>query len=251
MVWTWVLVCLVIGELLVYFILAASRKVFPHEITSPVKSKLFFYILCLCLFVMGGVSFFSYNNTIHRLKDLDLISRRFLAIGETENTILRMESAQRGFLLTSKKAYLDPYYKNKDMMHEKCETVKRLYYGTIDQTRAEELCNLVDKKLITLERNIELKNKGTKDEIEQALILNEGKNTAEMIILIGRDLEDREIAEYNNLVAGFWTLGRLRVYLSIVLMVAALTQVGMAAVLGRSRTPPPSSSPPSSEAFFP
>jgi CHASE3 domain sensor protein len=235
MLWTWVLVCLLVGELLLYFILSSTKKVFPYEITSPVKSRVFFYTLCLGIFVMGGISFFSYRDTQERLRQLDLINDRFLAIAEVENEILQMESSQRGFLITGRKTYLAPYAKQKKTIHEKCEAVQKLYHGTVDQRRVEELCTLLNDRLITLEKNIELKETGKKEALEQALLLNEGKNTMEILIMTGRDLEDREIATYRRIMSGLWTLGSVRVYMSFMLMVFALIQIGLAAALGRSK----------------
>lgn len=251
MLWTWVFVCLLIGELVLYFALAVSKKVFPYEVTSPFRTKVFFYVLCLALFIMGGISFFSYRDTQHRLRDLDLLSDRFLAIGELETTILRMESTQRGFLITGQKTYLDPYYKNKERIPAQCESVKKLYLGTLDQLRAEELCNLVNNRVITLEKHIEVKNAGKREDVEQALLTNEGKNTTEMIVLNGRDLEDRGITEYRTIMSGLWALGGVRVYMSFTLMIAALVQMILAAILGRSKTPIQPSGLNSREPFFP
>lgn len=249
MLWTWVFVCLLVGEILLYFILTSSKKVFPFEVTKPIRVKIFFYVLCLCLFIMGGISFFSYRDTQHRLTDLDLLSNRFMAIGDVETTILRMESTQRGFLITGRKAYLDPYNKNREKIPGQCEYMKKLYQGTIDQRRVEELCTIINNRIGVLERNIEIKSTGKKEDIEQALLINEGKNTTEMIVIMGRDLEDRGIADYRKIMDGLWALGSVRVYMSFTLMIAALIQMIFAAILGRSRT---SIRPqPIGETFFP
>jgi CHASE3 domain sensor protein len=237
MLWTWVFVCLILGEIALYFILSTSKKVFPYEVTNPFKAKVFFYVLCVALLIMGGVSFFSYRDTQHRLRELDLLSNRLLAIGDLETTILRMESTQRGFLITGQKSYLDPYYRNKEKIPDLCESVKKLYQGTLDQRRAEEMCTLVNNRIIVLEKNIEIKSSGKKEVVEEALLFNEGKNTTEMIVLTGRDLEDRALAEYRNVMGGLWALGSVRVYMSFTLMIAALIQMVLAAILGRSKTP--------------
>ena len=251
MLWTWVFVCLLLGEFVLYFILATSKKVFPYEVTRPFRTKVFFYVLCMALFVMGGISFFSYKATQQRLTDLDLLANRFVAIGDVETTILRMESTQRGFLITSDKTYLDPYYKSKEKIPGQCERVRSLYVGTIEQSRSEELCILIERKIVTLEKNIEIKNTGKREDIQAALLVNEGKNTMEMIVLAGRDLEDRGIADYRKIMDGLWSLGNARVYMSFTLMVAALGQMLLAAILGRSKTSIQSHELAPGETFFP
>jgi CHASE3 domain sensor protein len=251
MLWTWVFVCLLLGEMALYFILSTSKKVFPYEVTSPFRTKIFFYVLCLALLVMGGISFFSYRGTQQGLRELDLLYNRFTAIGDLETTVLRMESTQRGFLITGQKLYLDPYYKNKEKIHDQCESIKKFYLGTLDQRRVEELCTLINNRIITLERNIELKSTGKKEDLDKALAINEGMNTTEMIVLTGRDLENRGMDEYRKIMDGFWALGSVRVYMSFTLMIAALVQMILAAILGRSRTPIQSSEPISGETFSP
>jgi CHASE3 domain sensor protein len=249
------LVCILIGEIALYGILATSKAQLPYEIISPARTKVFFYVLCFCLFTMGGISFFSYRDTVKRLNDLDLLSDRFMAIGDIETSILRMESTQRGFLLTGQDTFLVPYYRHKATIFEKCEKLKEIYRGVIDADRVNELCILVDNKVMTLERNIELKKSGKKSELEEALLLSEGKNTMETMILMGRDLGTRGIVDYRKVMAGLRALGSVRIYMSFTLMVAALVQMALAAILGRSRTPPVQSSIPSepisNETFLP
>jgi CHASE3 domain sensor protein len=251
MLWTWVLVCILIGEIALYAILATSRARLPYEIVSPVRTKVFFYVLCFFLFIVGGISFFSFREIQGRLTELDLISARFMAIGAIETSVLRMESTQRGFLLTGRDVFLEPYYRHKESIPGKCDELKRLYSGTVDANRINELCILITNKLVTLEKNIEIKKSGQKNELEEALLFSEGKNTMEAVVLMGRDLEDRDIADYRKIMAGLWALGSVRVYMSFTLMIAALVQMALAAILGRSQTPLPSDGHVGGEAFLP
>ena len=251
MLWTWVLVGILIGEIALYGILVTSKARLPYEITSPARTKVFFYVLCFCLFIMGGISFFSYRETQRRLVELTLLSDRFTVIGNLETSVLRMESTQRGFLLTGRDAFLEPYYRHKMTIPVKCDELKRLYDGTVDANRINELCVLITNKIMTLDRNIELKKSGKKNDLEEAVLLSEGKNTMEAVILMGRDLEDRGIVDHRGIMDGLWALGTVRVYMSFTLMVAALVQMALAAVLGRSKTPPQPLGPAAGETFFP
>jgi CHASE3 domain sensor protein len=174
-----------------------------------------------------------------------------MAIGDIETAVLRMESTQRGFLLTGRDVFLEPYYRRRRSIPENCDELKRLYDGTVDASRISELCILITNKMTTLEKNIELKKSGTRNEVEEALLISEGKNTMEAVILMGRDLEDRGIADYRKIMAGLWTLGSVRVYMSFTLMVAALVQMALAAILGRSQTPIPSAGYANGETFLP
>ena len=68
-------------------------------------------------------------------------------------------------------------------------------------------------------------------------------------MLTGRDLEDRSIVEHREIIDGFLTLGYARMYMGLTIMMAALVQMILAAILGRSRTPIRSEL--AGEAFFP
>jgi CHASE3 domain sensor protein len=200
---------------------------------------------------MGGISFFSYTETQKRLQDLDAVYGQIVALVEVGDTIMLMESSQRGFLITGSQNYLDPYNKLRETMDRKLEATKKLYENTLDQSRVNALSELIKERIVILDRNIEIKKTGKEEAIEQNLLMKEGRNTMDMIVVTGRDLQDRRRTEREKIVSGFRALGSVRVYMSFTLMVAALVQMLFAAILGRSKIPIQPYRPASDETFFP
>lgn len=249
MLWTWVLVCLIGGELLLYFILTASKALLPFQVTPPIKTKVFFYALCLCLFMIGGVSFFSFSDTHRRLKELEKSYDQLTAVERILDTILGMESSQRGYLITRQDSHLELYNRLHGTIEEQCKHTMELYAGTIYESRAKTLCDLVNRRVEHLDRKIEIKKTGNKADVEEALLLREGKEIMDLILRTAKDLEDHRRADYNNLMAGLYSLGSVRVYTSFLLMIGALVQMVLAAILGRSRIPSPEIR--TGETFFP
>lgn len=250
MLWTWTLVCLILGEFLIYFILVVSKTLLPYRIAPEIRFMTMFYALCLSLFIIGGISFFSYNDTKERMRDLDVVYDQIVSLVEVGDTIMLMESSQRVFLITGSESYLDPYNRLKESMGGKMETASKVYKGTTDEVMFDVFRDLVKNKTALLDKNIETKKHGKQEDIEKSLLLDESRNLMSVLIKTGRDLQDRRMAEYTRIMSGFWGLSTIRVYLSLLLMGAALVQIGIAAVLGRSKTPIQSSEPAPVEIFF-
>jgi len=248
MLWTWVLVCLIAGELSIYLILTAAKALLPYRVAPPIRSMIMFYVLCLGLFVMGGISFFSYNDTQQRLQDLDVLYDQVVDVIEVGDTIMLMESSQRSYLLTGNQSFLDTYGNIKKTIDQKLEATRKAYKGSPDQSRVDVFSELVKSKILLLDKNIEIKRTGRPEDVG---IPEESKKIMSMILVTGKDLQDRRLTEYKRIMSGFRSLGSVRVYMSFTLMVAALVQIGIAAILGRSRRPISSSGLVSGETFFP
>jgi CHASE3 domain sensor protein len=237
MLWTWVLVSLVSGEILIYLILVASKTLLPYRIEPPIRSHVMFYILCLGLFVMGGIAFLSYNEARNRMGELDILYEQITAIVEVEDTMNSMESSQRAFLITADQSYLDSYDKLKETLGRELEDTKKFYKDTPDQRRVDAFTELVRNEVVFLDKNIEIKKGGKQEDIQKNLLMGEGRNIMNMVTLTAKELQDRGRVGYGQLMSGFRELVSARFYMSFMLMVAALVQVGLTAVLGRSRHP--------------
>ena len=152
MVRTWVFVWVLISEFTIYFILEASKKVFPREVTKPFRTTAFFYVLCSALLIMGGVSLFSYQDIKHSLVRLRLLHHRVFVIKDLGVNILRMESLQRGFLITNQKTYLDLYYGDKERLPAQYKAVRELCTDLPEKIRVEELITAIENRVSVLEK---------------------------------------------------------------------------------------------------
>jgi CHASE3 domain sensor protein len=201
-----------------------------------------FYILCLSLFVMGGISFFSYSDTGRRLKTLDTLYDELVAVVAVRDTIERMESLQRAYLITGDKSYLEGYREYRIHVDERCKAAVELYTGSSDRKRMEAMCDLVHKKVEIFDRtvNLRIENRSNPD-VDKLFNLSfkEGNDVMDLLVITGVELENHRRADYKRVMSGLWALGTVRIYMSFTLMVAALVQMALAAVLGRSRTPAP------------
>jgi CHASE3 domain sensor protein len=226
---------LIAGEIIIFFVFLVVGKFMPQSTAAPVRFGPLFYFLCLGLFVMAGVSFFAYADTYTRLSHMSKLADQFLTMLKTVDALKDMESSQRGYLLTGRNYYLEPYKRKKDTIDQRCEEIKKFYRGTPDEERAFNFTTLVMRKVDELDKTVNLKLEGKKAESEEALFSDEGKNTMDLLMMTGRDMAEKGLGEYKRTQEGLRSVAAVRIYMAVTIAFGAILQIIIAAMSGQIR----------------
>jgi len=182
-----------------------------------------FGIAVLLLIAIGWVSYlgtYRLIDTSHRISHAHEILQ---AIDAVISAIKDAETGQRGYLLTSKEEYLEPYNAGVAQSQRAIEELRNFAQGEAGQTkRIAELESATEKKFAELAKTIELKQKNSADAAlalvksdggkkymdEIRKIVNQMRNE-ERLILQERDREATATADFTSQCIIFGTLAAL------------------------------------------
>ena len=110
-----------------------------------------------------------------------------------ESAMYKVESQQRGYLISGKKKYLSPYKKSKESLYEVFNSIEALLQNNNEQlTHLNDMKSHIDKKLTELESTIELRRRGHYKEARDIVLTDQGQNEMEAFILSMRTLKREE-----------------------------------------------------------
>jgi signal transduction histidine kinase len=170
------------------------------------------------MFVISEVSYQDATSALNSLGERAIARNR---LNQVAKSLLDAETGQRGYLLTNRQEYLNPYRDAQDGLHESTEWLKTYYAG--DPQKAQlmhQLAAAVDEKMSELATSIELHDKGAHQGWRDLLLSDIGKEKMERV----RTLTEQLLAEEGTQVAK----GRKGVYQT--LMLNRIGTTAMAAV---------------------
>src|SRR5262249_11890441 len=96
-------------------------------------------------------------------------------------TVLDAEAGQRGFLITGKKDFLDPYHQALSQLDEQMQALKnKTPDNPHHQARIEQLKKLTTQRLALLKQAIDLRRKGA-EEAQALVAMGQGKEKMDAI----------------------------------------------------------------------
>ena len=150
---------------------------------SPIKTPDLIFIILLVVLTL--VSFISYI----RIKELNTASdlvyhtnKINLKLNEILVNLINAETGQRGYLLTRDSSFLEPYEGSNEKVNRNISEIDSLVSDNIEQKKnLKTLSFLIDKKLVLLNKNLQLNHK--QDTPHAALVpnLEDGKVTMNQI----------------------------------------------------------------------
>lgn len=124
---------------------------------------------------------------IHTEKALERIST-------IEKHIVDLETGQRGFLITGKESYLEPFKKSKESIFEELEQFKILTSDNSKQTQEVEILSpILRDKIAELEQTIALRRNTSYEAAKAVVDTDLGKNLMDEIMLHTGHLRDEEL----------------------------------------------------------
>ncbi len=194
-------------------------------LTVVKRSRYVFPLACVAAVAMLFISEGSYWRSVGTLDALGRIAAARISILTLGQSILDAESGQRGYLLTNRAEYLQPYEK---ALKDIDASLKRLdvYYAERSDQRdlLARLHALAETKVSELAETIRLHDEGKIDAANELLLTDIGKEKMEAIRALGAEL----LAAETQRVA----LGRNVLYDTLLLSRIGIAGLTLASLLG-------------------
>ena len=146
------------------------------------------------------ISEVGYHQATSRLKQLVDMGQTRLQLSRLVRRISDAESSKRGYMLTSRKDYLDPFRDAKLDTADSVERLKALYTGNPDRTGAaeiDELARQVGIKISEMDEVLRLFDSGHAEAARELMLTNIGRDAMASV----HTLTDSLLARQNALVA--------------------------------------------------
>ena len=164
---------------------------------SPVFLKIIFVISVAIIFFIGGITF---KHITVLKKSSAWVSNSHEVNAELERLISYIkdaETGQRGYILSSDKSFLEPYYKSKILVRKSFKRVSKLTANSrTQQSNLKKLLFFINKRQNYLSKSLYLKEQGIYDKeiLKNNLIV--GKQTMDSIRI---KIEDMMITQHRLL----------------------------------------------------
>ncbi|MBV9123861.1 MAG: CHASE3 domain-containing protein [Planctomycetes bacterium] len=173
-----------------------------------------FGIVVAILLGIGLVSFWSttgLKNNDHRVIHTYQVLDKLEAL---LSTLKDAETGQRGYLLTGKDEYLDPYHTAKQTWEGLFDDIKTLTQDNREQQRRLELLHpLILAKFEELEETINLRRDQGAEAATKVVLTNRGKKSMDDARQLFKEMRDEEMALLDQRNAGADTMARVTLYL--------------------------------------
>jgi signal transduction histidine kinase len=161
------------------------------------RSQLSFGLACVAALALMFISEGSYWQSVGTLDKLDAMATARTRVQDLLQNILDAETGQRGYLLTGRKEYLQPYEQALRKFDESFEFLN-LHYG--GKPESQELLGqmraLTQTKMAGLAQTINLYDEGKGEEAIKIVSSGLGKNQMDAIRALSTNLQNHEISSF-------------------------------------------------------
>jgi PAS domain S-box-containing protein len=167
-----------------------------------------FFALALVLFI-AAVSWINWAGFRRASEQIDLSRRTVRATDALLSTLTNAETGQRGFLLTGRESYLEPYTNAAPLISQNLADLTGLTAGVPDQAkRVAAVKRLVAAKLAELQQTIDLRRSQSPAAALAVVLGDEGKITMDEIRRISAEIETAADARLGAQSSQMQTLGK-------------------------------------------
>jgi signal transduction histidine kinase len=186
------------------------------------RNPIIFPLACVAVAAMVGVSEASYWRSMTTLNDLAEVGAARTNVQALAQSMLDAETGQRGYLLTARKEYLQPYHKALKTIADSFRFLDNYYSKDASSTAiVTKLHTLIDGKLSELSESLRLYDEGKLEAATQLVLSDIGKEKMEAVRQLTAELIARETSNV--------TIGRQDIYQTL-----WLSRVGVAVLSGLS-----------------
>ena len=162
-------------------------------LTIVKHNPIVFALACLAAFATVFVSESSYWRSVKTHDQLSTAGAARMNISDLQQGFLDAETGQRGYLLTGRKEYLQPYHLALTKIDEAFRSLDRHYGGSPEFGEVvAKLHALKDTKLSEIALTIQLREEGKAQAATQFVLSNIGKEKMDAIRSLSRELQERE-----------------------------------------------------------
>lgn len=203
-----------------------------------VGARLFSVLALLLLVTIGGMIAYQANKASQAYNDaVDRSYRTIQALGRLKSTLQDAETGQRGYLLTGKRSYLEPYQsalaKTSDML---ADAAAALRGDPEDEAELETIRNLTREKLDELGQTIALFDQKNAQDARDVVLFDRGKQLMDALRahLDGMMANERGKLDARLQAASF-AAWRDVVSLIVLVLLAILSLIAAAVLVRRGR----------------
>jgi signal transduction histidine kinase/DNA-binding response OmpR family regulator len=121
------------------------------------------------------------------------------ALSSLYGSLQEAETSQRGFLLTNREMYLDPYWTSKANVPKYLAAVHRLSTDTIpQQVRIAHLDSLINQKVREMDHTIELQRTGQETQSREVVMTDRGQDIMQQLRSVMRDITRAELVQHRE-----------------------------------------------------
>ena len=190
------------------------------------RMPLVFPLACIAAVAMVLISEIAHWQSIDALEDLGSIQVGRSSLRNLQQNLLVAETGQRGYLLTGRREYLQPYAVALQEIDASLQTLDRYYGGRPEAAESvRQLRVLTESKLSELALTTQMRDEGRAEAAMQIVLSNIGREKMEGVQALGAELLARE----DQLVAA----ARHDLYRTLMLSrigMAALSAIGLLAL---------------------
>ncbi len=146
------------------------------------RNPIAFPLACFAVVAMVGVSEASYWRSVSTLDSLADVGAARLNVLKIVQGVLDAETGQRGYLLTKRREYLEPYEKARHSIAESFKFLEQYYEENPHSTALlAKLNTLIDGKLSELAETLRLYDEGKLEAATQLVLSDIGKEKMEAV----------------------------------------------------------------------
>ena len=162
-------------------------------LTVVKRNPIVFPLACLAVLAMLGVSETSYWRSARTLTSLDEVGAARTSVQTLAQSMLDAETGQRGYLLTGRNEYLQPYDRALKKISESLRFLDQYYSKDPNSTAVlAKLHALIEAKLSELSETMRLHNEGKGEAAMQLLLSDIGKEKMEAVRQLTAELVAKE-----------------------------------------------------------
>lgn len=169
------------------------------EITEPGKPRLGLVFVAAAGFLVVSIGFVYWVGTIALGSNRELASQREVIahLEHFASALKDAETGQRGYLLTGREPYLQPYYAARLELEAELEQLRRLAAANqLPAQAVSEVARQVSEKLDELEQTISLNRSGNRQAALELVNSDHGRQLMEQLRAQLGALEQQEILEF-------------------------------------------------------
>jgi CHASE3 domain sensor protein len=143
------------------------------------------------------IAFFGYRSLDSEEQSAALSQHTLQVIQRTDQLLSSLkdaETGQRGFLLTSRESYLEPYNNARASIPGELADLRRLIANNVQETLLGQLQRFAEDKLAELQQTIDLKRAGKADEALATVLTDRGKITMDHLRDVSGQLLEQDRA---------------------------------------------------------
>jgi CHASE3 domain sensor protein len=229
-IFTWIISSLIAGEVVLFLAMLWFRDRHDVALYPP---GWFYFALTLGMFVSANTSLYAYQDTLNRMEILRTIIARRLEVNSLMRSVFEMESGQRGYLITGKPAYLEPYKRSERELAARIEAVRSIYAGLPDEPYADAMAKTASMKAREMADVLETYHSADRGKAIEIVQTDTGKNLMDLCREAYDDLLRRNLYDYERERQGVAMVAMARIIMAVMLIIGSIVQMVLGAYRGR------------------